>query len=148
MSYPYVDRSIEPPLLVIESGDRVMPGISTLLDKRQIRPPYALRSPVVWMSVFPPKSLQCCRIVAPFRYGPILSFRPFLMHRWFHDSGCSLSSMFASVKAPNHTYYIMHSAGKQPGHESAFGSICVPLWHEISARLSWFHCSSRSLECY
>lgn len=68
MSYPYVDRSIEPPLLVIESGDRVMPGISTLLEKRQIRPPYALRSPVVWMSVFPPKSLQCCRIVAPF--GP------------------------------------------------------------------------------
>lgn len=43
MSYPYVDRSIEPPLLVIESGDRVMPGISTLLEKRQIRPPYALR---------------------------------------------------------------------------------------------------------
>lgn len=30
------------------------------------RPPYALRSPVVWMSVFPLKSLQCCRIVAPF----------------------------------------------------------------------------------
>ncbi|KAL5773537.1 hypothetical protein ACOSQ2_013461 [Xanthoceras sorbifolium] len=40
--------------------------------------------------------------------------------------------MFASVKAPNHTY-TMHSAGKQPGHENAFGSICVPLWHEISA---------------
>jgi hypothetical protein len=72
MSYPYVDRSIEPPLLVIESGDRVMPGISTLLEKRQIRPPYALRSPVVWMSVFPPKSLQCCRIVAPF--GMVLPF--------------------------------------------------------------------------
>ncbi|KAL5808041.1 hypothetical protein ACOSQ3_028732 [Xanthoceras sorbifolium] len=45
---------------------------------------------------------------------------------------CSLSSMFTSVKAPNHTY-TMHSAGKQPGYENAFGSICVPLWHEISA---------------
>ncbi|KAL5741505.1 hypothetical protein ACOSP7_028237 [Xanthoceras sorbifolium] len=40
--------------------------------------------------------------------------------------------MFTSVKAPNHTY-TMHSAGKQPGYENAFGSICVPLWHEISA---------------
>ena len=39
--------------------------------------------------------------------------------------------MFASVKAPNHTY-TMHSAGKQPGHETEFGS--MPLWHEISAR--------------
>lgn len=66
MSYPYVDRSIEGPLLVIESVDRVMPCISTLLEKGQIRPPLFLRSPVVWMSVFPPKSLQCCRIVAPF----------------------------------------------------------------------------------
>lgn len=72
MSYPYDDRSIEPPLLVIESGDRVMPGISTLFYKRQIRPPYARRYPLVWMSVFPPKSLQCCRIVASF--GMVLPF--------------------------------------------------------------------------
>ena len=42
MSYPYVDRSIEGPLLVIESVDRVMPCISTLLEKGQIRPPYSL----------------------------------------------------------------------------------------------------------
>lgn len=42
----------------------------------------------------------------------------------------------SDVKAPNHTY-TMHSAGKQPGHEIAFGSICVPLWHEISALLSF-----------
>jgi hypothetical protein len=34
MSYPYVDRSIEPPLLVIESGDRVMPGISTPIGEK------------------------------------------------------------------------------------------------------------------
>lgn len=106
MSYPYVDRSIEPPLLLIESGDRVMPGISTLLEKRQIRPPYALRFPVVWIPSKVPSMLSHC---CSFRYGPTVSFRPFLMHRWFHDSGCSLSSMFASVKAPNHTYTLHHA---------------------------------------
>ena len=108
-----------------------------------ICPSFSWCMDVCFPSKVPSMLSHCC----PFRYGPTVLFRPFLMNRWFHDSGCSLSSMFSSVKAPNYTY-TMHSAGKQPGHETAFGSICVPLWHEISALLSWFHCSSRSLECY
>ena len=108
-----------------------------------ICPSFSCCMDVCFPSKVPSMLSHCC----PFRYGPTVLFRPFLMNRWFHDSGCSLSSIFSSVKAPNYTY-TMHSAGKQPGHETAFGSICVPLWHEISALLSWFHCSSRSLECY
>lgn len=111
-----------------------MPGISTLLEQRQIRPHmtfflllygclFSFRRPFNAVAFVP----------FPFSVGSY-PFRPFLMPRCFHDSGSSFSSMFASVKAPNHIYYIMHVA--QPGHESAFGSICVPKWHEIEAPLN------------
>lgn len=76
MSYPYVDRSIEPPLLVIESGDRVMPGISTPIGEKAnpspICPSFSCR-----MNVCFPPPLQCCRILAPFRYGPFIQAFPY-----------------------------------------------------------------------
>lgn len=84
MSYPYVDRSIEPPLLVIESGDRVMPGISTPIGEKAnpspICPSFSCRMNVC----FPPPPFNAVAFLPLF--GMVLSFRPFLMHRWFHDS--------------------------------------------------------------
>lgn len=81
MSYPYVDRSIEGHLLVIESVDRVMPCISTLLEKGQILPPYyfvllsygclfSLLSPFNAVALLP---LSVWSFIQAFPYAPMVS---------------------------------------------------------------------------